>query len=258
MSAVKLRLDLELVKRGLAPSREKAQALIMAGEVKVDDHIVMKSDKPVSPNSSIEIKQRYPYVSRAAFKIEKAIEIFDIEPRGMKIVDIGISTGGFSDFLLKRGADSIIGVDVNIDQVDYQLKQNGRLRLLKKNARYLKKSDLQMDPDLIIMDVSFISIAKIIPALRDFNRASILVLMKPQFEVERSEVSRGGVIKDRDAVVRAVFRIKAMIEQSGFFVKGFTRAGIKGKKGNQEYFFFIHYGKKKSISDKMIDDEIEI
>lgn len=258
MNRAKLRLDLELVKRGLAPSREKAQALVMAGEVRVDEHIVMKSDKKVSPGSTIEIKQRYPYVSRAAFKIEKAIEVFGINPRGKKIVDIGISTGGFSDFLLKQGADSIIGVDVNIDQVNYQLKQNSRLCLLKKNARYLKRSDIQMEPDLITMDVSFISVAKIIPVLSAFKPAAILVLLKPQFEVERSEVSRGGVIRDRAAIVGAVFRIKALIEKSGFSIRGFTTAGIKGKKGNQEYFFFLEYGKKNSISDKMIENEIDV
>lgn len=258
MNSAKLRLDLELVRRGMAPSREKAQALIMAGEVRVGEQIIMKSDKNVSPDSIIEIKQRYPYVSRAAFKLERAIEVFGLDPRGKKIVDIGISTGGFSDFLLKRGADSIIGVDVNIEQVDYQLRQNRRLRLLKKNARYLKSTDIPMDPDLIIMDVSFISVGKIIPALRNFKRASILVLVKPQFEVERSEVSRGGVIRDRSAIVRAVFRVKALIEESGFSIKGFTPAGIKGKKGNQEYFFFLGYGKKNTISDKMIDNEIDV
>jgi 23S rRNA (cytidine1920-2'-O)/16S rRNA (cytidine1409-2'-O)-methyltransferase len=258
MKSQKSRLDRELVARGLAPSRDKARALIMAGEVMVDQQCVLKSDKNVSSDTVIEIRQRYPYVSRAALKIEKAIEVFDINPRGMNVVDIGISTGGFSDFLLKRGAASIVGVDVNTDQVDYQLKQNSRLRLLKKNARYVQRSDIQMIPDLIVMDVSFISVAKIIPVLREFREARILVLVKPQFEVERSEVSRGGVIRDRSAIVRAVLRIKAVIERSGFSIRGFTPAGIKGKKGNQEYFFYLGHGKKFSFSDKMIDDEIEI
>ncbi len=211
----------------MAPSRENARALVMAGEVAVDGQIVIKSDKQVSRESKIEIKQRYPYVSRAAFKIQKAIEIFDIDPRGMKIVDIGISTGGFSDFLLKQGADSVIGIDVNIEQVDYKLRQNSRLKLLKKNARYLSRSDIQVDPDLITIDVSFISLTKIIPALKVFKQSSILALVKPQFEVEKSEVSRGGVIKNRSAIVRAIFKVKSIIEQTGFSVKGFTPAGIK-------------------------------
>lgn len=258
MSKDKVRLDLELVKREMAPSREKARALVMAGEVAVDGQIVIKSDKQVSRESKIEIKQRYPFVSRAAFKIQKAIDIFDIDPRGMKIVDIGISTGGFSDFLLKRGADSIIGIDVNIEQVDYKLRQNNRLKLLKKNARYLSRSDIRVDPDLITIDVSFISLTKIIPALKVFKQSSILALVKPQFEVEKSEVSRGGVIKNRSAIVRAIFKVKSIIEQTGFAVKGFTPAGLKGKKGNQEYFFLLVYGNKNAISDTIIDDEIAI
>jgi len=258
MNKGKVRLDLELVKREMAPSREKAQALVMAGEVAVDDQIVMKSDKHVSRESKIEIKQRYPFVSRAAFKIQKAIEIFDIDPRGMKIVDIGISTGGFSDFLLKRGADSIIGIDVNIEQVDYNLRQNSRLKLLKKNARYLSRSDIQVDPDLITIDVSFISLTKIIPVLKVFKQSSILALVKPQFEAEKSEVSKGGVIKNRPAIVRAILKVKSIIEQNGFAVIGFTPAGIKGKKGNQEYFFLLVYGNKNTISDTIIENEIEI
>lgn len=252
---MKKRLDIEIVERKLAPSREKARALIMAGEVTVDGCYLDKPDKKVTSENVIEIKKRYPYVSRGAFKIKKAIAFFSIDISGLKVVDIGISTGGFTDFMLKNGVEAVTGVDVNTRQVDYQLRQNKKLILVEKNARCLKKNDIDYDPDLITIDVSFISVLKIIPALRVFRKAKILALIKPQFEVEKKRVVKGGVIKSNEERMRIVQKVKGKIESLNYSVLGITEAGIKGRRGNQEFFFFMQYGKKGFNSDKILTHE---
>jgi 23S rRNA (cytidine1920-2'-O)/16S rRNA (cytidine1409-2'-O)-methyltransferase len=252
------RLDTEVVRRGLAPSRDKARVLVMAGEVFIDGQCVLKADKKISPLCQIEIRKKYPFVSRAAFKIKKVIEEFGIDLNGLNILDIGISTGGFSDFMLQNGAEKVMGVDVNTGQVDFSLRQHKRLILLKKNARFLQKADIPFDPDLITIDVSFISITRIIPALKVFPHTRILALVKPQFEAERSEVRKGGVIRDRDKLCDIVLRVKRKIEELNFSLIGFLPAGVKGKKGNQEYFFLLGYGKKSRIDDKIIENEIKV
>jgi 23S rRNA (cytidine1920-2'-O)/16S rRNA (cytidine1409-2'-O)-methyltransferase len=250
----KIRLDEALVCRGQVAEREKAAALIMAGEVRVNGQVQVKADRLVSGEDTITIQRKYPYVSRGAFKLAKAIENFAIVVPGLKILDLGISTGGFSDYLLQCGADAVVGVDVNISQVDYGLRRNPRLQLLKKNARFLQKRDIPFEPDLIIMDLSFISITVILPALAVFPRAKILALVKPQFEAAKGQVGKGGVIRDPQARREIVLQLKKRVEGMGFAVSGFTRSGLKGKKGNQEYFFILEYGKKKSIDDTMIGD----
>jgi 23S rRNA (cytidine1920-2'-O)/16S rRNA (cytidine1409-2'-O)-methyltransferase len=178
--------------------------------------------------------------------------------RGLKVLDIGISTGGFSDCLFQCGAAEICGVDVNISQVDYGLRQDPRLHLLKKNARFLKKEDIPFEPDLIIMDLSFISITRILPVLAVFAKARILSLIKPQFEAPKGSVGKGGVVRDRQQRLQILLKLKHEIESLDFAVLGCTPSGIKGKKGNQEYFFLLQHGKKYSIDDKMISDAHEI
>jgi 23S rRNA (cytidine1920-2'-O)/16S rRNA (cytidine1409-2'-O)-methyltransferase len=149
-------------------------------------------------------------------------------------------------------------VDVNISQVDYGLRQNPRLHLLKKNARFLKKDDIPFEPDLIIMDLSFISITSVLPVLAVFRKARILTLVKPQFEAPRGSVGKGGVVRDREQRRHILLKLKHEIENMGFAVLAWTTAGIKGRKGNQEYFFLLQNGKKKSLDDKMISDAHEI
>jgi 23S rRNA (cytidine1920-2'-O)/16S rRNA (cytidine1409-2'-O)-methyltransferase len=254
----KIRLDQALLSRDMAPTRDKAQALIMAGEVRVNGQVQAKADHQVDAADTLEIYRKYPYVSRGAFKIEAAIRDFNMVVTGMKILDIGISTGGFSDFLFRHGADEICGVDVNVSQVDFGLRQNPRLRLLKKNARFLKKEDVPFDPELIIMDLSFISITKILPVLAVFPHAKILALIKPQFEAARGKVGKGGVVRDRKQRLEILLKLKNQIEGLDFSVLGCTLAGIRGKKGNQEYFFLLQHGKKNSIGDKIISDVQEI
>lgn len=254
----KSRLDEALVLRGLAVERENASALIMAGEVRVNGQVQIKADYQVAAEDKIGIQKEHPYVSRGAFKLAKAIDAFAIAVPGLKILDLGISTGGFSDYLLKCGAAAIIGVDVNTAQVDYNLRQDPRLHLIKKNVRFLQKEDIPFEPELIIMDLSFISITLILPVLTVFAKAKILALVKPQFEAAKGQVGKGGVVREPEKRLAIVRQLKNRIENMHFSVSGFTPAGLKGKKGNQEYFFLLEYGKKKSIDDTMINDAVEI
>jgi 23S rRNA (cytidine1920-2'-O)/16S rRNA (cytidine1409-2'-O)-methyltransferase len=255
MAAVKKsRLDQALLLRGLAPDLKKAQALVMAGAVFLDGQKADKPDRRVSPETRIEIREKKPYVSRGGLKIAKAIAKLAIAVPGLKVLDIGISTGGFSDYLLQHGAAEILGVDVTVSQVDSRLSADPRLRLLQKNARFLKREDVPFDPDLVVMDLSFISITAVLPVLADFPRAKVLALVKPQFEAERGRVGRGGVVRDPQERLGILLRIKRRIEDLDFAVLGCCPAGIKGKKGNQEYFFLLQRGKNNSISDTMISD----
>jgi 23S rRNA (cytidine1920-2'-O)/16S rRNA (cytidine1409-2'-O)-methyltransferase len=257
----KNRLDKEVVKRGLAPSKEKANALIMAGDVLVDHQVTYKSDKIVTADHSIELKEKFPYVSRGGLKIEKALKDFSIDIKDLKILDIGISTGGFTDYMLKNGADRVTGVDVNIQQVDDGLKQNNRLKLIKANARSaadLTADKIGFEPDLITIDVSFISVTKILPALAQFKKSQIVVLIKPQFEAKRENVDKGGIVREKKKRLQVLLDLKQRIIDLNFCVKNFTSAGLKGRKGNREYFFLLGYGKKPSINDKILAHEIEI
>lgn len=235
----KNRLDAEVEKRGLIDPDENARAYIMAGEVLVDGQVVYKPGKIVTGKNRIEIKKRHPYASRGAFKIEKAFTDFAIDIKGLKFLDIGISTGGFSDYILKNGAGAVTGIDVNIDQVDYNLRKNKRLKLIKGNARFLKKEDMDYEPDIITIDVSFISVTKILPALTVFPQAIILALIKPQFEAKKEEVDAGGVIKEEEKRTAILDNLKRKIAGLNFSVENITTAGVKGRRGNQEYFFLI-------------------
>ncbi len=254
----KTRLDQALLSRGLASDAKEAQALIMAGEVRVNGQKADRPDRPVAAADGVEVLRNRPYVSRGALKIEKAVRDFAIIVAGAMVLDIGISTGGFSDFFLQHGAAGVLGVDVTISQVDSRLRADRRLRLLQKNARYLEGKDVPFDPDLVLMDLSFISIAAVLPALRAFPRARILALVKPQFESARGGVGKGGVVRDRQERLGILLRLKRRIEELDFAVLGCTAAGIKGRKGNQEYFFLLQRGKKNSIDDKMIGHGDEI
>ena len=254
----KIRLDDALLARGLAAEREKAAAMIMAGEVRVNGQVQVKADRLVTGADTIGVEKKHPYVSRGAFKLAKAIADFGIVVAGSNILDLGISTGGFSDYLLQNGAAAILGVDVNTAQVDYGLRQNPRLRLLKKNVRFLRREDVPFEPDLIIIDLSFISITMALPGLTVFPNARIVALVKPQFEADKGQVAPGGVIREARTRLDIVLRLKKRIVDMDYAVSAFTSAGLKGKKGNQEYFFLLEYGKKKSIDDTIITHADEV
>lgn len=254
----KNRLDAEIVKRGLVSTLEKAKAFVMAGEILVDGQVVIKADTKVTADNIIAIKEKYPYVSRGAAKIEKAFKDFSINIKGFKVVDIGISTGGFTDYMLQKGAETAAGVDVNIRQVDDGLKKNKRLILIKKNARNLQPADIPFDPDFIAVDVSFISVIKILPALSVFKKARVLTLVKPQFEAKKEDVEKGGIIREKEKRLEILLDLKKKIEGLNYAVTGFTTAGVRGKKGNREFFFLLEYGKKHSINDTILTHEYEI
>ncbi|UCH96967.1 MAG: TlyA family RNA methyltransferase, partial [Candidatus Aminicenantes bacterium] len=256
----KNRLDEAVVKLGLASSKEKASTLIMAGEILVDHQVVYQADKIVTGENRIELKEKFPYVSRGALKIEKALKDFSIDINGLKVLDIGISTGGFADYMLKNNADRVTGVDVNIQQVDYGLRKHPRIKLIKANARHAREltpDKIGFIPDLITIDVSFISVTKILPALTQYQKAKVVALLKPQFEAKREKVDKGGVIREKEKRAAVLLDLKQRIMDLNFRVKDFTSAGVKGRKGNREYFFLLEYGKKASINDKIITHGIE-
>lgn len=254
----KNRLDRTLLERGLARDLKKAQALVMAGEVWVNGRKEDKPGLPVAAGSTVEVRCKRPYVSRGALKIEKAVREFAIAPAGLKVLDLGISTGGFSDYFLQHGAAAVLGVDVTIAQVDSRLRRDPRLRLLEKNARFLEKGDVPFAPDLIVMDLSFISITTVIPVLRAFPGARVLALVKPQFEAARRRVGRGGVVRDPETRRSVLLGLKSRIEELDYSLTAWCRAGVRGRKGNQEYFFFLRQGKNFSIDDTIISDALEI
>lgn len=255
---LKQRLDIEAVLRGLAPSKEKAQALIMAGDILVDGQVVYRGDYQVKESQTIEKKEKFPYVSRGALKISEAITGFKIQVEGKRVLDIGISTGGFTDYLLQQGALEVVGVDVNTRQVDQRIRNHSRVRLVEMNARDLAVGEVGIKPDIVTIDVSFISILKILPQLVFFPGAVVLSLVKPQFEARPDQVDKGGIVRDRQTRINVLLHLKEQVETLGYGIMGFVPAGIKGRKGNQEYFFLLQYDKKSTINDRIISDGIKI
>ncbi len=235
---VRERLDRVLVMRGLVESRELASRLILAGAVKVDGVPVNKQAKLVPIGANIELTQRRgSFVSRGGDKLAAALDAFQIDPRGRIVLDVGCSTGGFTDCLLQRGAKRVYAVDVGYGQLDWRLRQDPRVVVLeRRNIRYLPPS-LVPDPiDLAVVDVSFISLTLVLPCVVRFlaNEASVVALVKPQFEVGRGQVGRGGIVRD-DGKRRAVAdKIVALAEGIGLAPLGTLDSPILGQKGNRE------------------------
>ncbi len=250
------RLDLSLVQRGLAPSRDKAKAMIMAHEVLVNGQLENKADKTVGADDVLEIRQKYPYVSRGAFKLEAAVRCFSMPVEGKKVLDVGVSTGGFCDYLLQHGALAVTGIDVNIRQTADALRTDPRVTLVERNIKYLTPDELPYRPDWVVIDLSFISILKALSTLIFLGDVPILGMVKPQFESPRGQVGKGGVVRDSRKVERILQTLVQEMEGMGYGVLGIAPAGIKGKKGNQEYFFLIGYGQRTLIDDRMITDVI--
>jgi len=236
------RLDLALPERGLAENAKKALALIMAGEVLVNGNLVDEPGFLITAEDQLTLRQKFPYVSRGALKIARAVATLNLALKGRRVLDIGISSGGFSDYALQNGAAAVIGVDVNLAQVSELLKNDSRVNLLRINARNLKPGDLPWTPDLVLIDVSFISILTILRALLDFPEVEILALVKPQFEGSRKEVGSRGVVNDPDVCRRIVDRVRCRVEECGFRIQAEVAAGIKGRQGNQEYFLLMRRG----------------
>jgi len=245
--AVRKRLDLLLVERGCAESAQKATAMILAGEVEVDGQRVEKAGVPVAEDARIEIISRLQkFVSRGGVKLEGALEDFAIEPGGRVCLDIGASNGGFTDCLLQHGAERVYAVDVNVEQLDWKLTKDSRLIRIKRNARELRSDDLREQVGLVVIDVSFISVRKVIAPALDLARpgAVFLILIKPQFELRREEIGPGGIVKDQVLHDQAIQAVRKSVESIGLEYLGVRPSRLLGAEGNQEYFL---HARKKSL-----------
>ena len=239
------RLDLLLVEHGLAESPQKAQAMILAGEVRVNNIAVQKAGMPVSIDAHIEVQNRQPkYASRGGLKLEGALEDFGLNATGLVCLDVGASTGGFTDCLLQYGAARVYTVDVNRAQLAWKLQQDSRVISIERNARELNSGDVPELVDLIVADVSFISVCKILaPAFACAKpSATFLVLIKPQFELRREDVGPGGVVKDVRLHEKAIASVRKCTEAAGLTCINVCPSRLTGAEGNQEYFLHARKG----------------
>src|SRR6266508_4746313 len=235
----KLRLDQLLVGRGLFPSRERARRAILAGEVSVATRIVDKPSELLDEQTPIAVKPTRKYVGRGALKLESALDYFHIDLEGKTALDIGASTGGFTDCMVQRGACKVYAVDVGYGQLDWKLRNDPRVIVLEKvNARLLSREQLPELVDICVIDVSFISLTLVLPNAFDLITSTgvILTLVKPQFELRRSEVGKGGIVRDPTLHRKAQDKIVAFVTQLGHVVTGIVPSAIKGADGTQEFF----------------------
>lgn len=239
----KERLDKVLVDRGLVKSRERAKALIMEGRVVVDGSGAVKAGTLVASDSDIALKGvDIPFVSRGGLKLQAAMDYFSLDPTGMVAMDVGCSTGGFTDCLLKRGVRRVYAVDVGYGQFDWTLRQDSRIVLIEKtNVRYLDRSTVRDHIDLAVVDVSFISLLKVLPRVLEFlgEDGRVLALVKPQFEVGKGMVGKGGVVRDESARLSALEKVSLGAVEAGFCVVGSFESPVVGSKGNREYFIYL-------------------
>lgn len=241
----KKRLDVLLVERGLVETRQKAQGLILAGQVLVDQQKVEKAGALVASDACIEISgSKLRYASRGGLKLEGALEDFHVSVSDKVCLDVGSSTGGFSDCLLQHGARRVYAVDVTVNQLAWKLQQDPRVIRLECNARELEPSDLGEAVDLVTIDLSFISVAKVLPAVAAVAKpgAEFLILVKPQFELERGEVGKGGIVRDPLMHQRAIERVKTAAVEAGLVLEDVRPSRLPGAEGNLEFFLRARRG----------------
>jgi len=245
------RLDVLLVERGLAESSHKAQAMILAGEVEVDQQRADKAGLILPETAHIEVHSRQQkYASRGGMKLEGALADFHIRATGKTCLDIGASTGGFTDCLLQNGAARVYAVDVNTDQLAWKLRGDARVVRIEKNARELLAQDLPELVDLAVADVSFISATKILAGAAECAAAGadLLILVKPQFELERQDVGKGGIVREKALHEKAVASVRSAMERLGLNVLGVAPSHLPGAEGNQEYF--LHARKAPGVESR--------
>ena len=233
------RLDALLVERGLADSLPKARAMILAGEVRVDGQRVNKAGASLAQSSQLTIVNRLQkYASRGGFKLEGAFSDFSIDPAGLVCLDVGSSTGGFTDGLLQRGAARVYAVDVNIDQLAWKLRQDARVIRIERNARELQPAHIPEPIDFAVVDLSFISVAKVLHAVVGLLEpaATMLILVKPQFELPSADVGEGGIVADSALHEKAIDHIRHAAIEKGLEILGVRPSHLTGAEGNQEYF----------------------
>ncbi len=235
----KERADKIIAGRGLAESRRKAQALIMAGLVFSEGQRIEKPGQLIGIDQEISLKEEMPYVGRGGLKLEEAIDAFNISPEGKVAADLGASTGGFIDCMLQKGAKRIYAVDVDIRQIDWRLREDPRVICIQKNARYLKKDDFDNSLDIVTTDLSFISVLKVLPAVKEFLGDGLLLsLIKPQFEVGKGQVGKKGVVRNPALHEDVLGKIIEEANKMGFALRGLIKSSHLGQKGNREFFVF--------------------
>jgi 23S rRNA (cytidine1920-2'-O)/16S rRNA (cytidine1409-2'-O)-methyltransferase len=240
MTSRRPRLDRLLVERGLAPSRQRAVALILEGKVRVDDQRAQKAAQTVAPDARVEVlEEDEAYVSRGGIKLAGALDFFRLSVAGLVAMDVGASTGGFTDCLLQRGARRVYAVDVGYGQLAWKLRQDPRVVVLERtNVRYLKREKVPEPVDLATIDTSFISLTKVIPRVVAFLKEGgrLLALIKPQFEVGRGLVGKGGVVREPELHRRVVSELERFCRDLELAVEGVVESPILGPKGNREFF----------------------
>lgn len=247
----KIRLDVFLVDHGHFESREKAKQEILAGNVLVDERRLKPSDF-VTEKNVIRIINKMPFVSRGGYKLEKAINVFALELENKVCIDVGASTGGFTDVMLQNGAKHVFSVDVGYGQLHYKLRKDDRVSCMERyNARNMKKEDFQIEIDFASMDVSFISILLIFPALKSVLKpgGQVVALIKPQFETSKEKVGKNGVVRDPATHLEVVENILAGAKEIGYCCKGLDFSPIKGPEGNIEYIALFDFSNDDSNID---------
>lgn len=244
----KKRLDAYMVECGLAPSREKAQAIIMSGIVYLGGQKAEKPSAPVAPGVQVEVRgAAHDFVSRGALKLDKALRVFDVSAQGAVAMDLGASTGGFTDVLLRSGAAHVFAIDVGYGQLDWKLRNDPRVTVMERtNARYLKPEDIPRHPTLSVMDVSFISITKILPAAAGImgETGEFVSLIKPQFEAGRDRVGKKGVVRDAQVHRDVIAEIVSFVDSMGWRVQELSFSPITGPEGNIEFLVHIVPGSR--------------
>ena len=235
----KERADKLILTRGLAESWQKAQALIMAGLVYAGRRRVEKPGQMISADEELSLREEIPYVSRGGLKLAEALDAFSIAVAGMVAADLGASTGGFTDCLLQRGARLVYAVDVSVSQLDWRLRNDPRVILIEKNARNLQRDDFAEMPNVVTLDLSFISVLKVLPAVKEFLRESILLsLLKPQFEVGKGQVGKKGIVRDPAQHEAVLSQVIGEAQKMGFGIRGLIQCSVRGQKGNREFFAY--------------------
>lgn len=252
---MKDRLDVLLVKRGLAESREKAKAVIMSGIVYVDGQKEDKAGQTFADTANIEVRgSTLKYVSRGGLKLEKAMECFDVSVKDKVCMDIGASSGGFTDCMLQNGAKKVYAVDVGHGQLAWKLRNDTRVVVMEKtNIRYVKPEDIGESIDFASIDVSFISLSKVLPAAYNLlsERGEIVALIKPQFEAGREKVGKKGVVREKSTHIEVIQNCFAYAKENGFFVRELEFSPVKGPEGNIEYLYHL-------VKSGDVDSDIDI
>lgn len=262
LTVVKERLDQYLVKEGLVQSRERGKALIMAGQVFVNSIRIDKPGTGIKADDKIEIKgETLPYVSRGGLKLEKAINSYQLDLHEKVILDIGASTGGFTDCALQNGASLVYAVDVGYGQLDWKLRQDKRvITIERKNARYLSSEDIPEPVDFVTIDVSFISLTKVFPAILPLMKVDgqIISLIKPQFEAGRDKVGKKGVVKDKKTHCEVILKIVDFAKKIGFIPLALQYSPITGPNGNIEFLMWSKKNSESNVSYITIDTITEL